>query len=30
LALTFTVLVALGLVLFGLHQLWRRRCSRRP
>ena len=29
LALTFTVLVALGLVLFGLYQLWRRRCSRR-
>ena len=30
LALTFTVLVALGLVLFGLYQLWRRRCSPRP
>jgi glyoxylase-like metal-dependent hydrolase (beta-lactamase superfamily II) len=29
LALAFTVLVALGLVLFGLYQLWRRRCSRR-
>jgi glyoxylase-like metal-dependent hydrolase (beta-lactamase superfamily II) len=30
LALAFTVLVALGLVLFGLYQLWRRRCSPRP
>ena len=30
LTLAFTVLVALGLVLFGLYQLWRRRCSPRP